>query len=107
MFTTDGACFKCSEEVAALVAGWAGLAQVLGQGKCDKYSLWQDPQTAGGAARICWKDGYAFVSRHSGYAQADVTEEVEFFLEDQGAVRVSMVPARNPHIYGVRDWDTR
>lgn len=104
MLTVDGQCFTCSKEVAARVAGWAGLDMVIGQDERAKYTLWQDYQTGGGGCRIVWKLGYAFVSRHSGYAWADVTQEVMYFLQEQGAKPTSVAIGRNPHIYGMEGW---
>jgi hypothetical protein len=100
MLTVDGSCYMCDEEIAARVAGWAGLDKVRTAG----YAMWQDYQTAGGGCRIVWKDGYAFVSRHSGYAWADCTEEVRYFLLEQGAKETTKAPGRNPHVYGDRGW---
>lgn len=105
MLTMCSMVYKCDLPKVALIASWAGLRQELGQKKYDPYHFWQDLQTSGGGCRLVWKSGFVWVSRHSGYAWADITEEVCLFLEEQGAKKVSQVPAPNPHIYGMRSWD--
>ena len=120
MFTVSSNVLRCSFKVAEKVAKEAGLALAVAtreyklehdlfhRGFVDtaKHVLWQDRQLGGGACRIVWRDGIAWVSRHSGYAYADLTEEAIFFLEAYGATPVTRggttVP-RNPHIYGDND----
>lgn len=65
-------------------------------GNCD---FWQDRQTCGGAARVCWAGGIAWVSAHSGYAYADVTDEVCAVFAEIGCV-----PCTNPYALPDSPW---
>jgi len=119
VFTVSSNVLRCSFEIAEQVAKEAGFSLASATWEyhkahgfsfsfvdTSKHFLWQDRQLGGGACRIVWRDGIVWVSRHSGYAQADLTEEVIFFLEVYGATPVprggNTVP-RNPHIYGDND----
>ena len=78
--TVSSNVFRCSIEEATFVAECANLRDEYIAD--DKYKLWQDRQTGGGGCRIVWCRDIAWVSRHSGYAYADITWEVcEFFTE--------------------------
>lgn len=83
MFTVSSNVFQCTLEQAQEVAKEAGLGIPYGHNaKYQRYHLWEDRQTGGGGCRIVWRDDIAWVSRHSGYAWADMTEEVCFYFED-------------------------
>jgi len=71
------------------------------------FSEWEDRATGGGGARICWCSGVAWITRHSGYPQANITQEVaELFAE----IGCKPVPdfyeynRLNPIVYGFREW---
>ena len=48
------------------------------------YFRWEDRQTAGGGIRITWKNGVMWISSHSGYAWADVTDTAILVARDMG-----------------------
>jgi hypothetical protein len=60
---------------------------------------WEDHQTGGGGARIVWCQGIAWVSAHSGYSWADITDTVREFFADLGC---SPIPEHipDPRTYG-------
>jgi len=105
MLTRSANVFVCTEEQAAEIAELANL-------RCEtdltgsRYSLWQDRATGGGGCRIVWSHGVAWVSRHSGYPQADITEEVCFWFEKVLCCKPYHDPGQNlnPNIYGFRHW---
>jgi len=73
----------------------------------DAHDLWEDYQTGGGGCRIVWCQGIVWISRHSGYEWADITESVAETFAEIGCKTPD--PSRNwwrfnPHIYGYRDW---
>jgi len=115
MFTVQSNVLRCEREVAARVAKEAGLRLICApwphsvhaspRVTTQKYWAWEDWALGGGACRITWQDGVVWVSRHSGYAQADLTEEAIFFLEHYGAVPITGDAQygawhKNPRIYG-------
>jgi hypothetical protein len=118
MLTIDHGVFRCSLKTAEYVAECANLRCEV---SCDPsvgsryrqfsvYSLWEDTQTGGGGARIVWSKGYAWVSRHSGYAWADITEEVRELFRELGAEPLGEslsyeLWSHNPHIRGSREWE--
>lgn len=92
MLTVGSFTIRATREQAAFVAACANLAHEISSHPTDKgefaswngggFDLWQDSQLSGGACRIVWRKGIAWISRHSGYAYADITEEVaELFAE--------------------------
>ncbi len=66
------------------------------------YSMWYDRQTGGGGARIVFDRGVAWVSCHSGYPWADITEEVAELFREIGCQELdnAMVWRSNPYTYG-------
>jgi hypothetical protein len=119
MLTVDSGVFECSLETVAFIAECANLVcecssvpEVLRgrHGYNSSFTLFEDYQTGGGGCRIVWADGFAWVSRHSGYAWADITQEVRELFREQGAKPVGEHDAydywhANPQIYGVREWE--
>lgn len=107
MLTTSSNIFRASRELAALIADCANLRHEVTsvraeQGWCE-YDLWQDKQTGGGGCRIVWCAGVAWVSRHSGYAWADITQEVsEMFVEAGGVLVENSYWALQPNVYPER-----
>jgi hypothetical protein len=79
MWTKNNGVFRCTAEVARQVAEDAGLRE---ERIIPRDALfWEDYATQGGGCRIVWRKGIAWVSCHSGYPYADITNEVsEFFL---------------------------
>lgn len=81
-----------------------------------KYFMWQDGQTGGGGCRLVFlanivekfgrtsiplgTRGIVWVSRHSGYPEADVTELVGDLFVEMGCKQASTMGVRNPNIYG-------
>ncbi len=62
--------------------------------------MWQDRATGGGGCRIVWQSGIAWVSRHSGYAHADITESVSELFRELGCPEMDDgMWMKNPHIY--------
>lgn len=112
--TVQSRVFACTIEQATFVAECANLKHYVTErsGYMDgtyrvergHYELWQDYQTYGGGARICWKGGIAWVSRHSGYAWADIVDEVCDIFREIGckeAVDRYVNWAANPAMYSV------
>ena len=64
-----------------------------------KYDMWQDYQTGGGGCRMVWTSGVVWISRHSGYAWADITDEVAEVFEELGCKETSVGWHDNPHMY--------
>jgi hypothetical protein len=114
MLTTGSNVFAATREQVLLMAEWSGLRHLVttvaeeralypemypeysGRG----YDLFEDRQTGGGACRLVWSDGVVWVSRHSGYAQADITEEVAFLFRDMGCKELEYGMWRqNRHMY--------
>lgn len=95
MLTTSSSIFKCTYEQAKFVAECAGLKYKVTSNLDVKkeledsisftggiFDLWEDKQTSGGGCRICYCNEVVWISRHSGYEWADITEEVkELFIE--------------------------
>jgi len=101
--TVSSYVFKCTREQAEEVAGLASLRH---SPYITGYELWEDAQTGGGGCRIVWCQGIAWISRHSGYPQADKTEEVAFWFESVLLCRPFDDPGQhlNPSIYGFSNW---
>jgi hypothetical protein len=103
MLTRNTGVFRCSEALAERVANEAGLKEE----RVRNCRFWQDRATGGGGCRIAYKDEYVWVSRHSGYPQADITEEVaEFFVMYGAEMADGMFSIANPYIYP-EDYETR
>ena len=113
--TRDGGVYRCTLAIAQFVAECANLRKLAGEGGCfaprEHYHYWEDWATGGGGARIVFylpegkDEGYAWVSNHSGYPQADITEEVKEFFRELGATQMGdemryLSPQVNP------GWDT-
>lgn len=128
MLTTGSIAFVCSIAQVLNVIETAGLKCYLAphwycvtqsgkyiqdSGK-GRYFMWQDKATGGGGCRVVFvlkvnvlgtEDfandrliGVAWISRHSGYPQADITEEVGELFEMIGCIPYGG-EKRNPHIY--------
>lgn len=69
----------------------------------NEYDFWEDRRTGGGGGRICWAGGVAWVSAHSGYAWADITDEIRELFAELGCKSASDM-LRSPAMYGVSDW---
>ena len=66
----------------------------------QEYDMWQDSQTGGGGCRLVWMDGIVWVSCHSGYSYADITEEVcDLFRDYMGCVPAKAGWHDNPAMY--------
>jgi hypothetical protein len=105
--------FRATREQAALMAEACGLRHEITsvrpddefkmfpnyQGGRDPFDMWQDSQTGGGGCRLVWRHGIVWVSRHSGYAYADITQEVCDLFHDMGCKPYNG-EERNPHTYG-------
>lgn len=121
--------FKTDLETVRFVAAAANLDCIVApfeaaekqQPRCrstESFFTWQDWQTAGGGCRITFApDGYgketgiAWVHSHSGYAWADVTDEVIEMLAELGARELDRdrgddwrIIHFNPFIYGWREF---
>lgn len=97
--TVSSRVFRCTIEQATFVAECANLRdEYIGNAA---YKLWQDRQTYGGGCRIVWKKGVAWVSRHSGYAWADITDDVCHFFAEIGCEPITGMEVwrKNPHMY--------
>lgn len=70
------------------------------------YWFWEDAKYSGGACRIVYFRGVAWVSSHSGYAHADITRDACQLFAELGADEVVDygVATRNPMIYGVDEF---
>lgn len=100
--TAYSAVFECTREQAEEVALMAGLRH---EDLNTRYDLWEDRATGGGGCRIVWKAGVAWISRHSGYPAADITEEVRFFFQEVMKCKPSTYSqSYNPNIYGFDNW---
>ncbi len=112
MLTTSSNVYRCTRVQAREAAeDWLGLRQLVTSSRSEwlersscllshkAYDMWEDRQTGGGGCRIVWKDGVAWVSRHSGYPWADVTAEAREVFEFLGCENAE-ASHRNPHIYG-------
>ena len=97
--TVSSSIFRATLEQAQFVAECANLRNIrTPQGKWDdQWWGWEDAATGGGGCRITWADGVAWVSRHSGYAYADITEDVCEIFAHMGCKPTT---GRNPRIYG-------
>lgn len=107
MLTVGSNVFFCPKEVAREVAeDYANLRLEVDGGYLGRdYFMWQDRATGGGGGRVVWMDGICWVSRHSGYAYADITQELCEFLVDLGATPIRgadmfCVQNSNPNILG-------
>jgi len=114
MFTVDSMVFIVSLNVVKFVAECANLelitysghdspeygGRVSGWANHGSYWSFEDHATGGGGCRITWSDRIAWVSRHSGYAWADSTQEVCELLLELGAKKATRTRIRNPRIYG-------
>jgi len=64
------------------------------------YDLWEDRMTGGGGCRMVWCNGVVWITRHSGYAQADITHDVAELFREKGCEDLDGGYSRkNPHIY--------
>jgi hypothetical protein len=112
MLTTSSNVFRCTRAEAREVAQeWLALRQLVTSSRSEwlerdssllshkDYDMWEDYATGGGGCRIVWKDGFAWISRHSGYPQADVTTEAREVFRFLGCDSVQNL-RRNPHICG-------
>lgn len=113
MLTTDSNIFECTLEQAEFIAECAGLRLKITSRlevkkenprvsyNCGIYEYWEDRQTCGGGCRIVFCNNIAWISRHSGYAYADITEEVaQLFLEIGCKSLENKYWELNPYIYG-------
>lgn len=120
MLTVSSRVFECDRNMAAFAAECANLRHLLTTNPQDRsidslypsyrggqraYDLWEDSQTSGGGCRLVWSGGIVWISRHSGYAYADVTGEVAEVLAEMGAKPLDSDQGdyalwhNNPHIY--------
>ena len=107
MLTVSSNVFFCPKEIAREVAeDYANLRlEIDGGHRGRDYFMWQDRATGGGGGRVVWMDGITWVSRHSGYAYADITQELCEFLAALGATPITgkdkySVWNANPNILG-------
>jgi len=96
--------FKATLEQVQSMADVCGLRTPYGHSYSEHdgagHYLWEDPQTGGGGCRLVWKDGVVWVSRHSGYAYADITGEVCDLFRDMGCKEYPMYEMdRSPKTY--------
>lgn len=98
--------YRCTKSTAADVAAMANLRLLDYTEESMGYTQWEDRATGGGGCRIVWAQGVAWVSRHSGYPAADITEEVCFFFEEVLHCQPYNDPGQrlNPNIYGHDHW---
>ena len=115
--TTGSNTFLCTLGQAQFVAECANLRHVVTQRRTlvngtrrefGKYELWWDQQTWGGGCRICFKaihnngdKGIVWISRHSGYAYADITEDVAQLFREIGCYEYAQgwdAPIERPHL---------
>jgi hypothetical protein len=120
MLTRHNGVFRIGLDTAKMVAECANLRLITSPSRSAKegarwhvgggdgpYWSWEDDQTGGGGCRITWVDGIAWVSRHSGYAWADITDEVCDLIIELGGKPLDLDASyriRNPRIYGWRDY---
>jgi hypothetical protein len=113
--TVQSNVFSCTLEQATFVAECANLKHYVSENRVagsfypeqGRFELWADAQTYGGGARICWKGDIAWVSRHSGYAWADIVEDVCDIFREIGckeALNSYIVFAACPAIYGEKGY---
>jgi hypothetical protein len=114
MLTTGSNVFKCTYEQAKFVAECAGLKyKITSKLSVRKemefdisfsggiFDLWEDKQTSGGGCRICYCNNIVWISRHSGYEWADITEEVKELFVELGCENLEdRWGFYNPLIYG-------
>jgi hypothetical protein len=102
--TVSSYVFACERAIAEEIAKLAGLRH---EDFCHEYDYWEDRQTGGGGCRIVWAGGVAWITRHSGYAWADMTEKVAFFFEHEYHCKPYDDPHmwHNPNIYGWDRWE--
>jgi hypothetical protein len=112
--TIHSGVFRCPLSLAKEIAEYAGLDVSVApydvktlHGSHDVYWLWEDRQTGGGGCRICWNEGIAWVSCHSGYPAADITDEVKELFRLKDAEEATWTDSdwfdpfgAQPHIYG-------
>jgi len=114
MLTRGSMVFESTLEQAKFMAECANLRLILApweyrqdhidSGAYDaQYYSWEDRATGGGGCRITWYRGIAWVSCHSGYPQADITQDVSELFFEIGCKPVDnfSVEASNPRIYGI------
>ena len=101
--TAFSSVFICTRQQAEEVAQMANLRH---DPYIKDYDLWEDKATGGGGCRIVWKCNVAWISRHSGYPQADITEEVKFFFQEVLHCNPYEYDCHhlNPNIYGFDRW---
>ena len=113
MLTTGSNIFKCTYEQAEFIADCAGLKHKITTRlsvkkenpnisfNCGIFELWEDKQTSGGGCRIVFCNNIVWISRHSGYSWADITNDVaELFIELNCENLDSKFSLYNPHVYG-------
>jgi hypothetical protein len=125
--TTGSMVYYCSLQLAMDIADIANLREEISLKPYGAdYYMWQDKATGGGGARLVWtprltyriqemkvelhrgltshhpeERGILWVSRHSGYAYADMTETICALLEEEGAYPC-LTNERTPYVYGDR-----
>jgi len=106
VLTTSSWVWRCTREQAQFVAECANLrhecSSIRGVVPFYGYDMWQDFQTGGGGCRIVWKNNVAWISRHSGYAWADITDEVSAVFAEIGCEPIEEgyeIMRQNPHTY--------
>jgi len=105
--------FKVAEvaRLSLYVAPWlyvkAHPEKYLESSRNGEYFMFQDSQTGGGGCRVVFSiidkrdtdpKGLAWISRHGGYPEADITTEVSQLFDMQGC-RPYTGPSQNPHLY--------
>ena len=84
-----------SPEQEARAKSWASLPEG------GFHYCWMDAATFGGGCRLVYRDGWVWVSAHSGYYNVDCTQDVADFLIQMGATECDWnTHPNNPHLYG-------
>lgn len=114
MLTRGSMVFACTIEQATFVAECANLKHYVSENvhgslypEHGQFELWADEQTYGGGCRMCWKGGIVWISRHSGYAWADITDDVANIFREIGckeAVDSYINFSACPAIYGIQQY---
>lgn len=114
MLTIGSLCFYALLEQALFIAECANLRLIecpYNSPYCNNYTSsalyhrWEDRATGGGGCRITWYRGIAWVSCHSGYPAADITQEVaELFAEIEcKPIEETHIAYRSPSVYPMRE----
>jgi len=113
--TTGSNIFRADRETTRFVAECASLrhlitsVRIIGPhngypdwyGGANPHDLWEDGATGGGGCRLVWRGDVVWISRHSGYPQANITGDVAQIFRELGCDELDAgIWQKNPHIYG-------